>query len=43
MVYSVSMLPENTSTSPLARVVEVGYQRPAFMSGTRVQASATGS
>ena len=28
-----SMSPETTRTSPLARTVVVGYQRPAFMSG----------
>jgi hypothetical protein len=37
------MLPETTSTSPLASVVLVGYQRPAFMSGSWVQVLATGS
>ena len=33
----VSIWPETTSTSPFGRVVKVGYQRPAFMSGTAVQ------
>ena len=29
--------PETTSASPLGSVVTVGYQRPAFISGTGVQ------
>ena len=33
----VSIWPETTNASPLASVVTVGYQRPAFMSGAAVQ------
>ena len=33
----MSIWPETTSASPLGSVVTVGYQRPAFMSGTGVQ------
>ena len=39
----VSMSPDMISTSPFGSVVAVGYQRPAFMSGSAVQRSATGS
>jgi hypothetical protein len=35
--------PPATSTSPFGSVVLVGYQRPAFMSGIRVQVSVSGS
>jgi len=33
----VSTIPETTTRSPLGSVVAVGYQRPAFMFGSRVQ------
>jgi hypothetical protein len=33
----LSMLPETTRASPLASVVAVGYQRPAFMAGYALQ------
>ena len=39
----VSTVPETTSMSPLASVVTVGYQRPAFMSGRRLQELVTPS
>ena len=37
------MSPETTSTSPLGKVVVVGYQRAAFMSGNEVNPLAAGS
>src|SRR5262247_2458327 len=39
----LSMVPDTTSTSPLERVVTVGYQRPAFMAGRLVQVFENGS